>query len=173
MTPNLSIEREQSFVALSTIPSAPTDFDFVIGDWHVRHRRLNERLVNCQEWTEFEGAMFTQKILGGFGNIEDNWLDFPEGEFRAVALRSFDKSTKTWAIWWLDGRFPGQLDVPVRGRFNDGVGSFYADDTINGVAIKVRFLWSRSGPDTLRWEQAFSADNGTTWETNWTMDFTR
>jgi hypothetical protein len=24
-----------------------------------------------------------------------------------------------------------------------------------------------------RWEQAFSADGGTTWETNWIADFTR
>lgn len=160
-------------MTLPTIASAPTDFDFVMGDWQVRHRRLNERLVNCHDWTEFEGAMSTRKILGGFGNIEDNWLNFPQGEFRAIALRSFDASTGTWAIWWLDGRFPGKMDVPVTGRFIDGVGTFYADDTLNGVAIKVRFLWSTSDPDTLRWEQAFSADNGATWETNWTMNFTR
>ncbi|MET0893075.1 MAG: hypothetical protein ABWY01_05850 [Pseudoxanthomonas sp.] len=160
-------------MALSTIPSAPTDFDFVLGDWEVRHRRLNERLVNCQEWTEFGGAMSTHRILGGFGNIEDNRLDFPQGEFRAAALRSYDPNTETWAIWWLDGRFPGQLDVPVRGRFKDGVGSFFAEDSLHGVAIKVRFLWSRSDADNLRWEQAFSADDGITWETNWTMDFAR
>ncbi|HWT17053.1 MAG TPA: DUF1579 domain-containing protein [Patescibacteria group bacterium] len=160
-------------MALPIMSSAPTDFDFVIGDWQVRHRRLNERLAGCRDWTEFDGAMSTRKILGGFGNLEDNRLDFPEGEFRAVALRSFDRSTGTWAIWWLDGRFPGQLDVPVRGRFSNGVGTFYADDTRQGVAIQVRFLWSSTGVDTLRWEQAFSADAGVTWETNWTMDFTR
>lgn len=160
-------------MALSIIHSAPTDFDFVIGDWQVIHRRLNERLANCKEWTEFEGEMSTYKILGGFGNIEDNQLNFPEGQFRAVALRSFDISTQTWAIWWLDGRFPGQLDVPVKGCFNDGVGSFYAEDTFNGVAIKVRFLWSKTDADNLLWEQAFSADNGITWETNWTMEFRR
>lgn len=160
-------------MALPTIPSAPTDFDFVIGDWLVRHRRLNVRLANCHEWTEFEGAMSTQKILGGFGNLEDNWLNFPEGEFRAVALRAFDQTNNTWAIWWLDGRFPGQMDVPVKGGFKNGVGTFYADDMFQGVAIKVRFLWSSSGPDTLRWEQAFSEDGGVNWETNWTMEFTR
>jgi len=160
-------------VALPMISSAPTDFDFVLGDWHVRHRRLSERLVNCQDWVEFDGVMSTHKILGGFGNIEDNWLNFPEGAFRAVAMRAFDSSTETWAIWWLDGRFPGQMDLPVKGHFKNGVGSFYADDTFQGVAIRVRFLWSRLGQHTLHWEQAFSVDNGSSWETNWTMEFKR
>ncbi len=55
-----------------------------------------------------------------------------------------------------------QLRVPVKGHFTDGVGSFYAEVTLNDVAIKVRFLWSRSDADTLRWEQAFSYDAGAT-----------
>jgi hypothetical protein len=71
-------------MALETLPSAPRDFDFVIGDWRVKHRRLKERLVNCDEWIEFDGEMSTREILGGFGNIEDNLLRFPEGEFRAA-----------------------------------------------------------------------------------------
>ena len=158
---------------LSAHVSLPTDFDFVIGNWSVKHRRLTERLANCSDWTEFDGESSTQKILGGLGNLEDNRLKLPDGEFHAVALRAFDKDTNTWAIWWLDGRFPGQMDVPVKGRFKDGLGSFYADDTHNGVEVKVRFLWFCLGPNSPRWEQAFSADNGATWETNWTMDFSR
>lgn len=158
---------------LPLLASSPTDFDFVVGDWSVKHRRLTKRLAHCTDWTEFDGDMSTQKILGGFGNLEDNRLQFPDGEFRAVALRTFEKDSNTWTIWWLDGRFPGRMDVPVKGRFQDGIGSFYAEDTHEGVAVKVRFLWSRSNPDALRWEQAFSPDNGATWETNWTMDFTR
>jgi hypothetical protein len=31
----------------------------------------------------------------------------------------------------------------------------------------VRFLVFRQGPDRARFEQAFSADGGATWETNW------
>lgn len=160
-------------MSLALLESAPVDFDFVIGDWHVKHRRLNVRLEQCDEWTEFDGEMSTRKILGGFGNIEDNRLQFPEGEFRAVALRAYDPAAGTWAIWWLDGRFPGRMDVPVVGSFEGGVGSFYACDTLNDRVIKVRFLWSHSSADQLRWEQAFSVDEGRSWETNWTMDFTR
>jgi hypothetical protein len=33
-----------------------SDFDFLIGDWRVHHRRLKERLANSQEWIEFDGT---------------------------------------------------------------------------------------------------------------------
>jgi len=117
--------------------------------------------------------MSTQKILGGFGNIEDNILRLPDQEVRAIALRSYDQSTKSWSIWWLDGRFPGQIDVPVVGEFVDGVGAFFANDIFKEIPIIVRFVWRQSSEGLLRWEQAFSDDEGESWETNWTMDFLR
>ena len=157
--------------AITAIP--PDDFDFIIGDWRVRHRRLKTRLAGCDEWIEFEGTSTTRKILGGYGNLEDNALDLPEGAYRAVALRSFDPATATWSIWWLDGRHPDRIDTPVVGRFTDGIGLFYADDSLDGTPIRVRFTWSSTDTDTPRWEQAFSVDGGDTWETNWTMDFAR
>jgi hypothetical protein len=160
-------------MALELLTSAPTDFDFVIGDWLVRHRRLKERLANCEEWIEFEGSMSTQKILGGFGNLEDNILRFPGEEVRAIALRSYDPGTKKWSIWWLDGRFPGRLDVPVVGSFENGIGTFFAKDIFGNIPITVRFTWRRISADELYWDQAFSADEGKTWETNWTMNFRR
>ena len=150
---------------------APDDFDFEIGDWVVKHRRLKERLKGCKEWDEFEGESSTRKILGGFGNLEDNLLHFPGSSFRAIALRSYNTETSKWSIWWLDGRFPDSLDTPVVGGFANGVGLFYADDVFEGMPIKIRFMWSVAAPKQPRWEQAFSSDGGTTWETNWTMDF--
>lgn len=152
-------------------PYGPDDFDFIIGAWSVTHRRLNERLASCSEWTTFTGTSETRKILQEFGNVEDNRLDFPDGSVRALALRSFDPVSGTWAIWWLDGRAPHHLDVPVVGRFADGVGTFYADDTWAGQPIRVRFIWKPNPGACPSWEQAFSPDGGESWETNWTMQF--
>lgn len=44
---------------LGVILTAPTDFDFVMGVWTVKHLRLKERLDNCQEWVEFDGEVAT------------------------------------------------------------------------------------------------------------------
>ena len=153
--------------------NAPRDFDFIIGDWSVKHRRLNSRFTSCIDWTEFDGLSSTVKTLGGFGNLEDNILYFPEGSFRALALRSFCMESETWSIWWLDARNPTALDVPVVGKVSNHIGIFFADDILDGQEIKVRFTWTATPEENPRWEQAFSKDQGRTWETNWTMDFLR
>jgi hypothetical protein len=90
-----------------------------------------------------------------------------------VALRSYDAAQDSWSIWWLDGRFPGRVDVPVVGRFEAGIGTFYAEDSFEGRPIRIRFIWQKLGPDRLQWEQAFTDDGGASWETNWVMTFTR
>ena len=149
------------------------DFDFQQGSWRVKHRRLKARLAGCTEWEEFEGTSTQRPILGGNGNIEDNLLHLPAGAYRAAALRAWDPASASWSIWWLDDRNPHTLDTPVIGRFENGVGTFYADEVHEGRPVRMRFLWLRTDTDTPRWEQALSADGGETWETNWTMDFAR
>ena len=153
--------------------SVASDFDFMTGTWNVRHRRLSSRLCDCTDWVTFLGTSETRPILGGAGNVEDNWLELPEGAYRAAAVRSFDQELGEWAIWWLDGRTPWQLDVPVTGGFRDRVGTFYADDVLDDRPIRVRFTWDATNPVLPKWEQAFSADQGQSWETNWQMAFTR
>jgi len=149
-----------------------SDFDLFIGNWRVHHRWLKERLSNNHDWIDFEGTSTAQKILGGLGNMDDNVLTFPAGTYRAVTLRTSAPAKKLWSILWIDSRNPGPLDPPVVGRFENGVGTFYADDTFKGKPIRVRYLWTNLST-TPHWEQAFSEDRGKTWETNWTMDFTR
>ncbi|MCZ8186363.1 MAG: DUF1579 domain-containing protein [Beijerinckiaceae bacterium] len=150
-----------------------TDFDFEFGSWRVRHRRLKERLAGCRDWEEFSGLSETRPVLGGSGCIEDNLIDFPSGSCRAIAIRAFDPGTLTWAIWWLSSATPHQLDTPVVGRFEGDVGTFFAEDMLNGRPVLVRFLWLNTRSRTPRWEQALSDDGGVSWETNWIMDFER
>jgi quinol monooxygenase YgiN len=148
------------------------DFDFLIGSWRVHHCRLKERLAGNHEWIEFEGTCAMQKILGGAGNMDENVLDFPGNAFRAVSVRTYDATKKQWSIWWIDGRNPSHLDPPVVGGFKNGVGTFYANDTFKGKPIRIRFLWTNLTAEP-HWEQAFSGDEGKTWETNWTMEFAK
>jgi hypothetical protein len=149
------------------------DFDFLVGRWTVKHHRLAKRLAGCTEWAEFDGTATLQPILGGLGNIDDNVLELPEGTYRAVSLRTWDPASDRWAIWWLDARHPHRLDPPVVGRFAGGVGVFEGDDVFEGRPIRVRFRWRDTATAAPRWEQAFSEDGGRSWETNWTMVFTR
>ena len=112
--------------------------------------------------------------MDGWGNVDENLLDLPGDNYRGVSLRAYDPKTGQWAIWWVDSRSPhGALDPPVKGKFVAGVGTFYADDTLRGKPIRVRFTWSKITATSARWEQAFSPDGGKTWEVNWTMQFER
>ena len=149
------------------------DFEPLVGSWRVHHKRLKERLNGCTEWEEFEGMCTLRSLMDGQANVDDNVLHLPSGTYRAASFRTFDPKTKLWAIWWFDGRNPHQLEPPVVGRFEAGVGTFMCDDTLRGEPIKVRFTWSDTTSPQPRWEQAFSPDGGKTWETNWMMGFTR
>ena len=150
----------------------PHDFDFLVGHWAVRHHYLRERLAGNNQWIEFGGTAVMWQLLGGLGNVDDNVLEMPVGTRRGVSSRTFNPGTRQWSIWWLDSSAV-TIDAPVRGGFRDGVGTFLGDDILNGRPIKARYLWSRITPTSAHWEQAFSPDNGSTWETNWRMEFTR
>jgi hypothetical protein len=169
-TPSVQAAQDNPTSATAVDMSGLHDFDFLIGEWRVHSRKLKERLVGSQDWEEFDGTIRATKMMEGFANVDDTVFHLPEGDYRGVAPRAYDPKTGLWAIWWIDARNPhGALDPPVKGRFEKGVGTFYADDTLRGQPIKVRFTWSHITAKTARWQQAFSADGGKTWETNWTQ----
>jgi hypothetical protein len=164
-----------SFVHASTAKGSmdrtgPHGFDFEIGSWRVHHRVKRP----TGEWMEFEGTSEMRLLMDGSANVEDNIFNKQSGVTRGVAFRAFDAKSGEWAIWWIDSRDPhGALDPPVKGRFENGVGTFYSDSVVNGQATRTRFIWSKITPTSARWEQAYSIDAGKTWDTNWIMEFTR
>ena len=148
------------------------EFDFLLGRWEVRNRRLVERLADSDEWDEFDSKAAARPLPAGLGN-EDVFCTDYGGGFVGMSFRFYDPDTNQWAIYWADSRRPGLLDPPVIGSFSGDTGIFEGTDTFEGRPIRVRFTWSRVTSPTPRWEQAFSDDGGRTWETNWVMDFTR
>ena len=80
------------------------DFDFLVGQWRVHHRTLKERLANSHEWIEFQGTLFSQPLMGGYANVDDDVFEVPGGTYRGVAPRSFDAKSGQWSIWWMDSR---------------------------------------------------------------------
>jgi|SRR5918996_5156957 hypothetical protein len=151
------------------------DFDFLFGDWRVHNRRLLRRLEGSKDWEGFETSLSTRPVLGGLGNIDSFSADAPhDGEpWKGLSLRLFDPESRSWSIWWAATSRPGHLDPPVVGGFTDGHGRFFGDDEHNGRPVRVLYEWKDITPTSARWEQAFSPDDGATWEMNWTMTLIR
>jgi hypothetical protein len=159
-----------------TYPAAPPtgsvhDFGFFVGDWDVRHRRLAKWLAGSDDWDEFGSTTRCWQLFGGAANLDE--IKVPERGFTGASLRLFDPVASTWSIYWANSKY-GQLQLPpVVGGFSDGTGLFYARDQHDGKPVAVRYIWSGITDHSARWEQAFSPDDGQTWEVNWIMDFSR
>jgi len=150
----------------------PNNFDFLVGTWTSTQRRLREVLTGCDEWYDFPGVTQCWSVLGGAGNIDE--VTFPSQGFSGLTVRLYDKESGLWSIYWANSR-NGQLALPPQvGRFDeDGRGEFFSDDVYNGQKVKVVYVWFDITEDSARWEQAFSPDDGVTWEANWTAEFRR
>lgn len=146
------------------------DFDSLAGAWNIHNRRLTERLAGGDSWEEFTSASECLPLFDGAANVD--WHHFTAKDTKGMSVRLFDPVRKEWSIYWASS-VDGILQPPVIGGFTGGLGTFYADDTFDGRPIRVRFLWSDVDTETPRWEQAFSVDDGQTWETNWIMQMTR
>jgi hypothetical protein len=161
---------------MNTIIASPTsnehNFDFLIGRWRVYNRKLQQRLQQCSTWDEFEAMLDVRKILQGWGNVDSFVANVKGRDIEGMTLRLFNPTTRLWSLYWVDS-VRKVLDPPLVGSFESGVGKFYCDDVFEGKPIVICFTWSEITEQSATWEQAFSADNAASWETNWTMKFTR
>lgn len=150
------------------------DFDFLIGDWKAHVRRLPERLVGSTKWIEYDGISNHHKVLSSNANFEEFEVRSTEGgHLKGQTLRLYNPETHQWSIYLVDVD-NGTLGVPPEvGEFTNGRGEFYDQELFKGRAIIVRYLWLNLSPTSARMEQAFSADGGKTWETNWICELKR
>jgi hypothetical protein len=148
------------------------DFDFFMGSWSIRHRRLRERLKGCTAWEEFEGTCVARRLWGGQANIDEIEAATPSGPLRGLTLRIYEPASGQWRLYWANGA-KGFLDAPMVGAFRGGRGEFFSHELHEGQGVFVRYVWSDVTAASCRWEQAFSPDGGRSWETNWIMEFAR
>jgi hypothetical protein len=147
--------------------SSKDDFDYLVGKWKLNDKRLKTRLNNSTEWIEYESTVEMHKLLNGIGNMDVYRTNFGGKPYEGVALRLFNPKTRLWSIYWADGN-TGTMDPPMVGSFDGNIGIFYCKDTFNGKPVIVLFHWDKTDKDNPVWSQAFSPDNGKTWEWNQT-----
>jgi len=150
------------------------DFDFIYGKWRMPNHRLVKRLAGSHEWDDFIACDEGMALAGSIGNMDilrtNYWKDFV-----GLTFRTYDPQTGLWRLYWVDNRFShGEIQPPVAGKFNGNVGVFEGKDTFDGKPITVRFTWTinpNGSKVVANWEQAFSADEGKSWEVNWKNEF--
>jgi hypothetical protein len=162
----------------ATSQTAANDFDFLVGKWTSKQRRLKKRLQQCDEWETFDAVMEHDKLRGGCANFDTMTAEDWKPGWTGMSFRVYNAATDLWSIYWFTNEGgglskAGLLDPPVVGRFEHDIGLFECDDTFDGKPIRVRYQWERIDTDHARWQQAFSPDGGLSWETNWVMDFER
>jgi hypothetical protein len=170
--PKIDWDANGEIIVTASPTSSKQDFDFFKGKWQLRNRKLKSRLNNCTEWTEFESTQEMYTVLNGIGNIDNFLATFDGQPFEGMTVRLFNPKTKLWSIYWADSNV-GKLDPPVVGSFENDVAHFFTKDVFNGKNIVVVFRWDARDKDNPVWSQAFSDDNGQTWEWNWYMYFSK
>src|SRR5436853_5907567 len=68
--PKISFDEKGDLKITASATSGPSDFDFLVGKWKMHNRRLNKRLENCKDWTEFESYDENWKILSGTADTD-------------------------------------------------------------------------------------------------------
>ena len=163
-------------VAHASYPPPPRDgsrdFDFNVGTWRTKLRRLEKPLSGSGTWLEYEGTSTVRKVWGGKANLVELDADGAAGHIRALSLRLYNPQARQWSLNFSNSA-SGTMSEPTIGEFRDGRGEFHDQEDYDGRAILVRFVIVPEGKDSVRFEQSFSDDGGRSWELNWVAIDTR
>jgi len=148
------------------------DFDFEIGTWKTRLKRLLRPLTGSTTWVDYEGTTVVRKVWNGRANLVELEVDGPAGHLEGLSLRLYNPQSRQWSLNFSNSG-GGTLSTPAIGEFRNGRGEFFGQETLNERAIFVRFVISDITATSCRFEQSFSDDGGKTWEVNWIATDTR
>lgn len=154
--------------APASLRDGQRDFDWELGTWTTDVRVLRNPLSGKPaEWAEYRGTSFVKPLMDGRWNIVELSVSGSAGKIEGGSLRLYNPQSRQWSLNYA-GLRSGMLTAPVYGSFDEsGRGLFYGQDMLDGRAILVRFVITRKSGNEAHFEQAYSADGGTTWEVNW------
>jgi hypothetical protein len=115
---------------------------------------------------EYSGTDVVRRVWKGRANLGEVEVDGPTGHLELLSLRLYNPDAHQWTMN-ITNSASGTLSPPAVGEFKNGRGEFYDQEPYKGKTILVRFIVSDITPNSCRFEQAFSADGGKTWEVNW------
>jgi hypothetical protein len=172
LTREKEMEEKPSSPQTSESPGDTKDFDFNFGKWKTHITRLEHPLAGSHTWVDYDGTSDISKIWNGRASLFELEASGPAGRVEGVGVRLYNPKSHQWSLNWANSR-DGVIEKPMIGEFVHGQGQFYDQEDFQG-----RIIFSRNGfydikPDSCRFEQAFSVDDGKTWETNWIMTLTR
>src|SRR6185312_3346440 len=148
------------------------DFDFAFGAWKTHIRRRVHALSASNEMIELNGTVNARKVWDGRAQLEEIETDGPKGHWEGATLFMYNPGAHQWSMTFINSSI-GTFTNGLIGSFKDGRAELFATDTLDGRAILVRGTWSNLTPTTHRYEEAYSADGGKTWETELTADKTK
>jgi predicted protein tyrosine phosphatase len=117
--------------------------------------RVNEKMI---QWADIIFVMEKRHRQ----RLQENFSESTNGKEHVI----LDPETRLWSLYWIASNV-GKLDPPVVGSFDNNIGHFFCRDVYKGKNVMVVFRWDIRNKNRPIWSQAFSADEGKTWEWNW------
>ncbi len=148
------------------------DFDFDIGVWHTRIRRILDPLAGGQHAIDLEGTVTVRKVWGGRASLEEIEVDGPNGHWEGMNLFLYNPQARQWSQSYSNSK-AGTLGAPFVGEFKNGRAELYSPDTLDNRTILLRAVWSNIEPNAHDYAESYSEDGGVTWKLSFSAHLTR
>ncbi|MGB6523051.1 MAG: hypothetical protein WBE83_14895 [Candidatus Cybelea sp.] len=147
-------------------------FAFLAGTWNLHIKRLAHPLSGREDWVSCSGPSTDHQFWGGAGDFQEARITCGARTINALTLRLYYAASGRWLSYWATQANGLATGLPIVGTLDaHGNGKLTGPDVLNGKPILTRTRWSTPHKNP-HLEQAYSADDGKTWETNWITDYT-
>jgi hypothetical protein len=165
-------DADQSEPPAAAAADASREFDFEVGSWAMRTRRLDDTLGGSR-WIESVGSTHrVRPVWAGRAALGELQLPGSPPSFAGSLLHTYNPRTKQWSIYWVD-RETGRVSAPMAGAFRNGRGEFIGREDVRGITVLVRVRYLDITTTSFRTEQAYSLDGGQHWQPNAVSTFTK